>query len=497
MRPFRSASLAVASAILIATAPAAARPRYGGVLRVQMQGTLRALDPAAEPATALERAARRHVLPLIFEQLVETNPDGGLRPLLAASWEGDASGVRWQVRLRPGVMLHDGSLLTPEQVASSLGASRPDWKVAVDGGAIVITPSEPQRDLPWELAELRNAVGVRRASGEIIGTGPFRVERLESRRLILRAHEEHHAGRPFLDGVQIEMGRTPASQLSDLELDRADLVSVGPSDAGRVIQRQLRVASSRPLELFALVFEAHRAAAASEPLRRTVAAAIDREAIRRVLLQGRAEPAEALLPAWLSGYPAFTVASSPPTPDGFGATSPRSPDGFGGTRGAVLSRAAVAALPAAERSLAIRVEAADTLARAMAERVAVDVREAGFSAVVQAPAGLGPRPDLRLIRLPLEASAPDRALALLVEGLAPRTVALLTRERPPVPGSPLETVARVERALLQNGVVVPLVHVPELSGLGARVDSWSSDVVLPTGAWDLANVWLGPDRASR
>jgi ABC-type transport system substrate-binding protein len=486
MRPFRSASLAVASAILIATAPAAARPRYGGVLRVQMQGTLRALDPAAEPATALERAARRHVLPLIFEQLVEMNPDGGLRPLLAASWEGDASGVRWQVRLRPGVMLHDGSLLTPEHVASSLGASRPDWKVAVDGGAIVITPPEPHRDLPWELAELRSAVGVRRASGEIIGTGPFRVERLESRRLILRAHEEHHAGRPFLDGIQIEMGRTPASQLSDLELDRADLVSVGPGDAGRVIQRQLRVASSRPFELFALVFEAHRAAAASEPLRRTVAAAIDRDAIRRVLLQGRAEPAEALLPAWLSGYPAFTVASSPP-----------SPGSVGGTRGAVLSRAAVATLPAAERSLVIRVEAADTLARAMAERVAVDVREAGFSAVVQAPAGLGPRPDLRLIRLPLEASAPDRALAVLVEGLAPRTVSLLTRERPPVPGSPLETVARVERALLQNGVVVPLVHVPELSGLGARVDSWSTDVVLPTGAWDLANAWLGPDRARR
>jgi hypothetical protein len=358
--------------------------------------------------------------------------------------------------------------------------------VAADGGAIVITPPEPHRDLPWELAELRSAVGVRRASGEIIGTGPFRVERLESRRLILRAHEEHHAGRPFLDSLQIEMGRTPASQLSDLELDRADLVSVGPGDAGRVIQRQLRVASSRPFELFALVFEAHRAAAASEPLRRTVAAAINRDAIRRVLLQGRAEPAEALLPAWLSGYPAFTVASSPP-----------SPGSVGGTSGAVLSRAAVAALPAAERSLVIRVEAADTLARAMAERVAVDVREAGFSAVVQAPAGLGPRPDLRLIRLPLEASAPDRALAVLVEGLAPRTVSLLTRERPPVPGSPLETVARVERALLQNGVVVPLVHVPELSGLGARVDSWSTDVVLPTGAWDLANVWLGPDRARR
>ena len=104
MKPFRSVSLAVASAILIAGAPGAARPRYGGILRVETQGTLRALDPAAMPATALERATRRHVLPLIFDPLIEMDPDGGLRPLLAASWEGDAAGARWLVADRDGAL---------------------------------------------------------------------------------------------------------------------------------------------------------------------------------------------------------------------------------------------------------------------------------------------------------------------------------------------------------------------------------------------------------
>jgi ABC-type transport system substrate-binding protein len=478
MKPFRSASLAVASAILIASAQGAARPRYGGVLRVETQGTIRSLDPAAKPSSAIESATRRRVLPLIFDSLIEVDPDGGLRPRLAASWEGDASGARWQVRLRPGVKLHDGSLLTPEQVASSIRSSRTDWQVAVEGDGIVITPSESSRGLPWELAELGSAVAVRRPSGELVGTGPFRVVRLESGRLTLGAHEEHRGGRPFLDGVHIEMGRTPASQLSDLELDRADLVAVSPSDAGRVIQRQLRIVSSRPIELFALVFEAHRATAASEPLRRTFAAAIDRAAICRVLLQGHAQPADTLLPGWLSGYPSFATASPSQVPR------------------QVLSRAVVAALPPAERSLAIRVDATDALGRAMAERVAVDAREAGFSAGVQAPAGLGPRPDLRLIRLPLEASAPDRALAAIFNGFAPRTLGLLTREPLPAPGSPLEAVARAERALLENGVMVPLVHAPELVGLGARVDSWDGPVVLPSGVWDLASLWIGPDRAS-
>src|SRR5262245_26387115 len=117
MKPFRSASLAVASAILIAGTPGAARPRYGGVLRVETQGALRAVDPGAKPATALESAAQRRVLPLIFEPLVEVDPDVGLRPLLATSWDSDAAGARWRIRLRPDMTLHDGSLLTPQQVA--------------------------------------------------------------------------------------------------------------------------------------------------------------------------------------------------------------------------------------------------------------------------------------------------------------------------------------------------------------------------------------------
>src|SRR4051794_25748391 len=111
MKSFKFASLAIASAILIAGTRAAARPRYGGVLRVETQGFLRALDPAAKTSTAAERDARRHVLPLIFEPLIEAGADGGLRPRLAASWDGDASGAHWRVRMRPGVKLHEGTVL--------------------------------------------------------------------------------------------------------------------------------------------------------------------------------------------------------------------------------------------------------------------------------------------------------------------------------------------------------------------------------------------------
>jgi peptide/nickel transport system substrate-binding protein len=56
---------------------------------------------------------------LVFEPLV-TIDEHGLQPMLAMSWESDPRGARWQIRLRSGVQLHDGSTLEAWHVASAL-----------------------------------------------------------------------------------------------------------------------------------------------------------------------------------------------------------------------------------------------------------------------------------------------------------------------------------------------------------------------------------------
>jgi MarR-like DNA-binding transcriptional regulator SgrR of sgrS sRNA len=448
----------------------AARPHYGGTLRVQTQGTIRSIEPAAATTDAADRTVHARILPLVFETLVAPDPAGGLRPLLADAWQREADGVRWRFHVRPGVKLHDTSILQPWHVASALRAVSPQWKIAIDDDTVVIDAGQARPDLPWELASLRYAIAVRGVAG-LAGTGPFRVEHLEPPRLTLRAHDGYWAGRPFLDGLQIEMGHSTGDQISSLELARADLVTVQPTDLRRLSQRGLRTAASRPLEVFALVFEVSRNEPSAESIRRTVAASIDRSTLCSVLLQRQGEPASALVPEWLSGYTALLTR---------------------GDRG--LSRAAVAALPLDQRTLTLRADASDPLAQAIAERIAVDVREAGFTMRVQAPAGLAPRPDVRLVRMTLDATAPDRALAAVMTGLGARVVALATTETAPSPGAPIETVYRIERTLLEHHVVIPVVHVPELYGLGERVEWWNGPAVLPTGAWDLANVWLRTER---
>jgi hypothetical protein len=458
MTRFKPAFPALVSALLIGSALTAARPHYGGTLRIE----------TAAPADAV---TSRRVLPLANETLIAVDPAGGLRPLLAISWEGDTRGTRWVARLRTGVKLHDGSILSSSQVVTALRASHPEWQVTADGTAVVIEPDREEPDLPWELADQRNAIAVHQPSGIVVGTGPFRMERLDAGGLALHAHDDYWGGRPFVDVVQIRMGRSPADQLADLESGRADMVSVQPADVRRLEQRQLRVAASRPLELFALVFEPQLATPANSALRRTLASAIDRAAIARVVLQSQAEPADALLPQWLSGYAPFVV-----------------------TRlGEPLSRPAVARLPPERRALALRVAASDSTAQAIAQRIAVNAREAGFALTVQAPAGLGPRFDLRIVRLPVEPTTPGRAITALITELGPRTMLLTGRVAAPGPGSPLDEAARVERAMLERDVIVPIVHVPELYGLGHRLESWNGSPVSPSGGWSLADVWVGPD----
>lgn len=450
MTRFARAFPAAVSLCLAAGVLDAARPHYGGTLRIE----------------TTDATAMRRVNALAYETLVAVDAAGGLRPALAASWQGDSSGRRWTFRLRRGVKLHDGSTLQPSHVAAALGAAHADWQVAADADAVAIEPGRDAADLPWELADQANAIVIGPA-GSSIGTGPFRVERVEGGLIALRAHEDYWDSRPFVDAIEVRTNRPPADQLSDLEAARADMVTIQPTDVRRVEQRQFRIEASRPMELFALVFEAQVATAASDSMRRTLAAAIDRGAIARVVLQGRAEAAGALLPQWVSGYAPIVVARSAEPP----------------------SRS-TAAPPADRRTLALRVAASDPAAQAVAQRIAVNARDAGFTITVQSPAGLGPRFDMRLLRVPMRATTPAAALSDVMAGLGPRVIALAGRVAPPEPADRLDTVLRTERALLGRDVIVPIVHVPELYAVSPRVESWNGPAVLASGSWNLANAWL-------
>jgi peptide/nickel transport system substrate-binding protein len=403
--------------VLLSLAPlgAASRPSYGGTIRIQIQ---------AAPAAITDS---KPLSSLVLEPLLGAGDNGEPVPVLAASWKRSPDGRRWELRLRPGVKLHDGSTLTAALAAQSLAddglsAFARGEEVVVEAGfaEIVRTPVHGRGVPP-------------------AGTGPFRVSDWQSGvHATLAAFDEFREGRPFLDTIEVLMGRPLRDQLVDLELGKADLVEAGPAEVRRATQRGLRTWSSAPAELIALEWEKP----VNPRLREAVALSIDRAAMMTVLLQRQGEIAGSLLPQWVSGY-AFLF---PPVTD------------------VARAQQAASALPGNTKQVVMSYEPGDSVARLIAERVAVNARDAG---VVIRTAPLAANAELRLARIPIDALDPARTLAAL--------------------GAPNQGLYESERTLLGKFSVIPLFHLPHSYAFSPRVRGWRPS---PPGDWRLDTIWM-------
>jgi hypothetical protein len=187
-----------------------------------------------------------------------------------------------------------------------------------------------------------------------------------------------------------------------------------------------------------------------------LALAVDRSAIYSVLLQRQGEISGALLPQWISGY-AFLFSTAADLNKARGIAS---------------------ALPPAARVLSLGVD--DPGLRLIADRVAVNARDAGMAVSVAAGAS---NPDVKLVEARVEFDDPARALA----GIA---AALGLGE--PMRGDSPEARFAAERALLDGYRAIPLFHLPDTYGVGPRVKGGPG--VTPSGAWRFGDVWLEGSR---
>ena len=309
--------------------------------------------------------------------------------------------------------------------ASTLAATRPHY-----GGVLRVEVRDPM-----ETADPT-------ASGPYIPTlsVAFTITRWEpGRRAVFTAIEATPGGRPFVDGVEIALGRSLRDQSIDLELGKADVVELGPAELRRPAPGR-RVWTSSPVRLIALLFGPR---VQDARVREALGLAVDRSAIHSVLLQRQGEITGALLPQWLSGF-AFL---------------------FRGTTDAAR---------------AIRLGIDDAQWQTVAARIALNARDAGL-AVTVVPAKAAA--DVRLVEVRIESADPARALA----GAA----AALGLGEPARADSP-EALASAERGLLEGFRVIPLFHLPFLYGVGPRVRGGPG--ITPLGEWRFENLWVEAPR---
>jgi peptide/nickel transport system substrate-binding protein len=492
-------------------ARAETRPHYGGTLRVEMQSTPNALalPDALDPAAYWDLA---RVLALVGDTLVRVDAEDRPQPGLATAWQHDSSERHWQFTLRGGTKFHDGSVASAAAIAKILGELHPGWSVraallsssaalssslqtssglagarisgdgSIAGESVTIDTDTP---VPWLLAELalpRNLILTRNASGIPIGTGPFRVTDFQAGKLVkLVASDESRAGRPFVDAVEIEFGKSLREQSLAFELGRADLVESVPESASG--SGRGHSSSSLPVELMALVFAGDSTASSPAAsmvnstsnsasnsdshsktldarLREAIALSIDRKPIQMVLLKGAAEPTASILPNWMTGY---------------GAAFSTQPN---------VARAKALLAESRPPALRLSYDPRDPQAQLIAERLALNAREAGITIQVS----LSGAEDIRLVRIAI--TTPDPGLALR-EAARELGLAGLAPGEPVLRGNSVDDLYSAEHTLLEGNAVIPLFHLPVASTVSARVRGWSTDRL---GLWDLADIWLGDSR---
>ncbi len=447
------------------------RPQFGGTLRVHMGSRVASLDPRQWPAEARKISAAERLDSLVFDRLTRLDARGVLQPALAVAWQHDADSKRWQFRIRENVKFSDGTLLTPSIAAMALqqllGVS---FDVSANSDSVVVQADHSMPALPMQLSTGRYFIFRVAEDNAVSGTGPFRVAEWPSSdpagpmKAAFVANETCWAGRPFVDKIEILAG-ADIQQLPDaISFGQADVVELSPSQVRREGQRGVRAVSSEPVDLFTLVPDPASPALQDERVRRAISLAIDRASIADVILQKGAVPAGGLLPNWISGYAHFF----PPT--------------FDLARAKELLAASGRDF-SANKPLVLIHDSGDAEAQAVADRVAVNLREAGITLRVTEPVTSAKSVEaggsLRLVRHRLTAPDPAAALSELLASFGKSTVEMPT----------LAEVCAAERGEIDGLRTIPLVHVTESYGLSPQVRDWMAP---RWGGWDLADVWLGP-----
>jgi peptide/nickel transport system substrate-binding protein len=467
----------------------AAKPVYGGVLRVELRAASITLNPSRWKAGSAEFAENERLAELVFDRLVTLDNYGRFQPALATEWSHDGNAKRWEFTLRAGVKFADGSALTSSDVVKALQPLLPrGLQILATANGVVFQSANAANDLLEMLASGPYFIYRDDGKGVLSGTGPFVLESSaratkaiekvpadsdggKAQQLRFRYNDGYWGGRPYLDAIDVTLGVPPLRALLDVQLGKADLAEISEDTARRAQQANLKLWISSPLTLFAVRFATRAKTPTEQAVREALSLSVDRNAMARVLLQKQAEPSSSLLPQWLSGY-AFL---------------------FDAESNLERAKAIRGNLPAntvgAGQPLRLEIDGNNDLQRLIAERAVVNARAAGLTLQIVARSGARAGTDGVTGKTESEAQLVAWRYTSLSAREALQSAAAAWHWEVPEGGGLTDMDARYawEKRMLEEKNLLPLVAVPDFAVSDARVRNWSAS---SWGEWRLADVWL-------
>ncbi|AGT08900.1 ABC transporter substrate-binding protein [Paracoccus aminophilus] len=246
-RSFVQGGLALGAGLLLAQGAAfgaqAAAPSRGGVLRIGLgaAGSKSSLNPFISTGEMDFAVAQS-----LFDRLTDFDATGKLYNSLAEDFSHNEDGSIWTIRIRDGVLWHDGSpftaqdvayslayILTPENKADAYATLSPfmqkDDVRALDATTVEIKLNAPYALLPQIMASKVMFLvkdGTRDFSAPI-GTGPFKFTHwTQGERVSLARNESFRTpGQPYLDGLEFIAINDAMSRVNALMAGQVDVIA--------------------------------------------------------------------------------------------------------------------------------------------------------------------------------------------------------------------------------------------------------------------------------
>lgn len=303
-----------ATFVLGAVSPAAAQSAPAGILRIVAPFEIPSLEPTSGAGFVFLRLG-------VGETLVAMADEGAIEPGLAESWSSAGDGRVWRFRLRANARFHDGTPLTSATVASALERSRGTAQglrlagvtaVTPDGLDVVITTAEPVPVLPALLTEAGTMVlapASYDAEGRVrtvIGTGPYRVERIDGRLGVEAVRFDGYWGeKPTIERVRYLAVANPEARSNVALAGDADIVfNLAPAAIARARAAGMSVRSVNIPRTLYLILNLDKPQFADVEVRRALSLALDRQGMATSIMR---EPTAAADQLFSDGMPGWHI----------------------------------------------------------------------------------------------------------------------------------------------------------------------------------------------
>ncbi|HWA12038.1 MAG TPA: ABC transporter substrate-binding protein [Burkholderiales bacterium] len=288
---------------------ATAFAQSGSTLTIAYNTTLPSLDPTSSAKTS--SPAVQSIFKAIFDPYVDQAPDLSFRPGALTKWGWNKDKTAIELTLRKGMVWHDGSPVTVEDLIWSLERAGDEkngnpmlfmWRklggFSARGNTVTVKVTEFEPALLKWLGFLTAYLLPKKAftaskggpgwDAKPVGSGPYRVEKFErDAYLRLKAFPKYWGPKPAFDTVVFKFVPDPAARVAEIESGKSDLTLEVPfEEYDRLVARPDLAGSAYPIADVAILFITDKEPMLDRNVRLAAAHAIDKQALVGAIMRG-------------------------------------------------------------------------------------------------------------------------------------------------------------------------------------------------------------------